>query len=146
LFADNVDDDGKVDLTRWSYNQGTPIGAGVLWRQLTGDQAPLDVARETALAALGHFLDRDRLWLQPPAFNAIFLRNLLFLDEVAGFPDAPVVVDAYLDRAWEHARDPDTGWFDGGAIGRYDRGGTLDQAALVQLFARRARVTRATIG
>jgi len=139
LFGDNVNDDGAVDQTRWSYNQGTPIGAEVLWRRLTGDQAPLDLARETAMAAIAHFVAEDRLWRQAPAFNAIFLRNLLLLDEVAGFPDAPVLVDAYLDRAWEHARDPDTGWFDGGAIGRYERGGSLDQAALVQLFARRAR-------
>jgi hypothetical protein len=139
LFADNIDDDGNVEQTRWSYNQGTPIGACVQWHQLTGDQAPLDIARETASAAVAFYVAENRLWIQPPAFNAIFLRNLLLLDSVVPFPDGPALVEAYLDRAWSDARDPDTGWFTGGGIGRYERGGSLDQAALVQLFARRAQ-------
>jgi predicted alpha-1,6-mannanase (GH76 family) len=138
LFADSMTDDGAVDPTLWSYNQGTPIGAGVLWHQLTADPAPLDAARETASAAITHFTGDDRLWQQPPAFNAIFLRNLLLLDEVARFPDSMAMLDAYLDRAWRDARDPATGWFTGGGIGQYERGGSIDQAAFVQLYARAA--------
>jgi hypothetical protein len=139
LFADNITDDGAVEPTIWSYNQGTPVGAGVLWHQLTGDRAPLDMARETASAAIAHFTEDDRLWQQPPAFNAIFLHNLLLLDEVARFPDAVELLDAYLDRAWRDARDPATGWFTGGGVGRYDGGGSIDQAAFVQMYARAAR-------
>ena len=97
------------------------------------------MARETASAAIAYFTGDDRLWQQPPAFNAIFLRNLLLFDEVARFPDAVVLLDAYLDRAWRDARDPATGWLTNGGIGRYDRGGSIDQAAFVQLYARAAR-------
>jgi hypothetical protein len=139
LFADNLSDDGTVDATIWSYNQGTPIGAYALWHLLTGDSAPLDMGRETASAALAYFAQDDRLWRQPPAFNAVFLRNLLLLDEVAGVPDAAALLDCYLDRAWREARDPASGWFTGGGIGRYDRGGSIDQAGFVQLYARAAR-------
>ncbi len=139
LFADHVEDEGAVDPAIWSYNQGTPVGAYVLWHQLTGDGEYLDLARETAAAAIAYFAHEDRLWQQPPAFNAVFLRNLLLLDGAEGFPAAVDLLDAYLDRAWRDARDPASGWFSGGGIGRYDRGGSIDQAAFVQLYARAAR-------
>jgi Glycosyl hydrolase family 76 len=139
LYADNIGDNGVVETTVWSYNQGTPVGAGVLWHRLTAEQAPLDMARETASAAIAYFTQSDRLWQQPPVFNAVFLRNLLLLDEVTSFPEAVVMLDAYLDRAWQEARNPATGWFTDGGIGSYDRGGSIDQAAFVQLYARAAR-------
>ena len=139
LFADHIRDDGTVEPTIWSYNQGTPVGAYVLWHRLTGEHASLELALETASAAAAYFTQEDRLWQQPPAFNAVFLRNLLLLDETAPFPEATGLLDAYLDRAWRDARDSSTGWFTGGGIGRYDRGGSIDQAAFVQLYARAAR-------
>lgn len=134
LYADHVGADGTVEPTLWSYNQGTPVGAGALWHRLTGDGAALVDARETADAALAHF-SGDRLWSQAPAFNAIFFRNLLLLDALTGYPPAEPALAAYLDRVWEEARDPVTGWFTRGGIGRYERGGSLDQAGLVQLYA-----------
>ncbi len=139
LYADNIGDDGAVEPTIWSYNQGTPVGAGVLWHRLTGDPEPLRLARETASAAVSYFTLEDRLWLQPPVFNAVFFRNLLLLDEAAGFSDAVALLGSYLERAWSDARDPDTGWFTRGGIGSYGRGGTIDQAGFAQLYARAAR-------
>jgi hypothetical protein len=135
LYADHLRADGTVEPTVWSYNQGTPVGAGALWARLRGDDGPLVAARETADAALAHFGAEDRLWAQPPAFNAIFFRNLLLLDGLAGYPPVQAVLDDYLDRVWSEARHPGTGWFTEGGIGRYERGGSLDQAGLVQLYA-----------
>jgi hypothetical protein len=135
LYADHIHDDGTVDATLWSYNEGTPVGAAALWFRLAGEPAAVDAARATADAALAHFGEDDRLWTQPPAFNAIFFRNLLLFDALAGYPPAfPALVD-YLDRVWIHARHPATGWFTEGGIGRYGNGGTIDQAGLAQLFA-----------
>ncbi len=137
LYADHVDGAGRVEPTVWSYNQGTPLGADVLWARATGQDEALASAQETAFAALTHFAG-DRLWSQPPAFNAIFFRNLLALH--AARPD-PVLVDAldgYLERVWAEGRDPRTGLFTAGGIGSYDRRPTIDQAALVQLYALRA--------
>jgi hypothetical protein len=135
LYADHVDDEGNVEPTVWSYNQGTPVGAAALWFRLTGDGAAVDAARTTADAALAHFGVEDRLWTHPPAFNAIFFRNLLLFDALAGYPPAVPALAGYLDRVWSQARHPATGWFTEGGIGRYEKGGTLDQAGLTQLFA-----------
>lgn len=137
LYVDHVEPDGRVDPTLWSYNQGTPVGAAVLWWRLTGAEEHLDRALVTAEAALAHFGAEDRLWAQPPVFVAVMLRNLLALDAVRPVTGLTEAVDGYLDRVWETARGPD-GRVDGGGIGRYDDGGVIDHAGLVQLLALRA--------
>jgi hypothetical protein len=135
LYADHVGDDGSVELTVWSYNQGTPVGAAALRAQLSGDDRGVAAARRTADAALAHFAAGDRLWRQPPVFNAVFFRNLLLFDALAGYPGVEPALADYLDRCWAEARHPVTGWFTGGGIGRYERGGSIDQAGLVQLYS-----------
>lgn len=136
LYADHVNvDTGAVNGRIFSYNQGTPVGAHLLWHQLTGDQTHLEKARETARAALEHFGD-DGLWREAPAFNAVFFRNLMQLDD----PQVEEALDRYLDRAWSHALDPETGLFNRPehGMGSYEGEGdvsTIDQAALVQLLA-----------
>ncbi|MFN8038217.1 MAG: glycoside hydrolase family 76 protein [Acidimicrobiales bacterium] len=134
LYLDNVDARGRVDPAVWSYNQGTPVGALVQLHLVSGATEPLDQAVATADAALAHYGTDDRLWSQPPAFNAIFFRNLVQLDAVVGRPAVWSAIDQYLDRAWRTARDPGTGLLVGGGIGRYEQSG-IDQAALVQLYA-----------
>ena len=138
LMWDHVEPDGSIERTLWSYNQGAAVGADVLWWRITGDEWRLDRARATTAAALDHYGDDDRLWGQPPAFNAVFLRNLLALHAVDPQPRLVAELDRYLERVWVEARDPATGRFTGGGIGRYDDGGTLDHAGLVQLFALQA--------
>ncbi|MBI2703802.1 MAG: hypothetical protein HYX32_00715 [Actinobacteria bacterium] len=138
LYWDNIRTTGEVEPTHWSYNQGTPIGADVLWYELDGDVGRLDHAGVTARAALDFYGHDDGLWRQPAAFNGIFFRDLLALHNRR--PDDRIVdaLDSYLERAWTTARDPRTGMLLGGSIGRYDGGGTIDHAALVQLLALRA--------
>jgi hypothetical protein len=46
--------------------------------------------------------------------------------------------DPYLERLSTQARDPDTGWFTRGGVGSYDGRPTIDQAAVVQMFAMRS--------
>jgi len=137
LFADHVERDGRVDATVWTYNQGTPVGADVLWWRATEERSYLDRARATAIAALDAF-SADGLWGQPAAFNGVFGRNVLALGAVEPMPGLLDVLDGYLDRAWTEARDERTGLLLGGGIGLYDGGGTIDHAALVQLYALRA--------
>ncbi|MGE0487736.1 MAG: glycoside hydrolase family 76 protein [Vulcanimicrobiota bacterium] len=138
LYADNVNlESGRVDPTVWSYNQGTPVGAHLLWYRLTGDPSHLEKAQQTARAALHHFSD-DVLWRQPPAFNAVFFRNLLQLED----PAAEQALDGYLERAWSQALEPSSGLFNrsGNGLGSYEGHGqlsTIDQAGLVQLYALR---------
>jgi hypothetical protein len=135
LYRDNVGPDGAVEPTVWSYNQGTPIGVGVLLGRVTGDDGWIERATQTALSAAAHFGRDDGWWRQPPVFNAIFFRNLLALLAVAPSPELLGVVDDYLERVWTHARHHRTGLFVGGGIGSYDGNPTIDQAGLTQVFA-----------
>jgi hypothetical protein len=141
MYWDNVDGTGRVDPTFWSYNQGTPVGLDVLRSRRASDADPsaMDDASRTAAAALAHFGADDRLWHQPPVFNAVFFRNLLPLALAGRLPTWGDQLDAYLDRAWTTARQRRTGFLVDGGIGRYEGGGTIDHAGLVQLLALRAR-------
>jgi hypothetical protein len=138
LYADLIKlRTGELDPTVYSYNQGTPVGAHRLWYEITGDTGHLEKARETASAALRHF-GQDGLWQQSPAFNAVFFRNLMTLQD----PAAEAALDAYLEQAWSQALDPETGLFQkpGHGMGSYEghaQLSTIDQAGLVQLYALR---------
>lgn len=139
LFYDNLGDDGGLDKTIWSYNQGVMIGASVQFYQVSGDRAYLERSRKTALAAMAYFASDDRLWRQPPAFNAVFFRNLLKLEE--HYPDigARKMLTAYLERARSQAYNSETGLYGGGGMGKYTskeaQPESIDQAAFVQMHA-----------
>ncbi len=135
LFWDKVRGDGTLDQALWSYNQGSMVGVNVLLhRRGDGSQADYLVRAETiAGKALRHFARRG-YEAQPPAFNAIFFRNLLLLH--AATADAALrsqilgAMRGYADRAWTERRD---------RLDRFHfskRGVTLlDQSAMVQLLA-----------
>jgi DUF1680 family protein len=136
LYADNIDGNGKVSEAIYSYNQGTPIGADVLFFRTTGDRSYLDRATQTANAALDELGQDDRLWKQSPAFNAIFFRNLMALDQVAPNPRYRQALEAYTNRLWTDARDPKTGLFTQGGVGAYgEPGNALDTGGIAQLYA-----------
>jgi hypothetical protein len=138
LYWDHLNDDGHLDKAVYAYNQGTPVGADLLFYRVTKDPLFLDHATRTAQAALDYFGAEDRLWKSPPCFNAIMLRNFLALDTVAPNPRYRQVTADYLARVWREARDPKTGLFGQGGIATYGPAGTtklLDQGALVQLYA-----------
>ena len=134
LVADNIDRQGQLDPSIYSYNQGLAIGLDVLLHR-AGEPDALGRARALAESTLGHFTDDDRLWRHPPAFNAVLLRTLLLLHSVDGDGRWPAAVDDYLDRAWVEARTNATGLFTAGGIGSYGPEQLLDQAAFVQLAA-----------
>lgn len=139
LYWDNLGDDGSLSKDVYSYNQGTPIGADVLFYRVTRDPKYLERAKQTADAALKHFGEGDRLWKQAPCFNAIFFRNLMALDQVAPDPRYRQALESYTNRLWTEARDPKTGLFDQGGVGSYEKGANyLDQSGIAQLFALQA--------
>lgn len=127
LYVDQVAPDGTVTPTIWSYNQGSMIGAGVLLARVTGESTHLDEAAETAAT----FVDRygvPELVEQDPAFNAIFFRNVLVLDQER--PDARYLALAgdYAQTMWT-SRRLGNGLFDG-------RGSPLNNtAAMLQIYA-----------
>ncbi len=159
LVRDNVMSDNETagwSEAVFSYNEGWTIGADIEWFKLTGEQRYLDRARHTADRTLEYFekVDKDGLWKQPASFNANFFENLLALDQIDPAKsgetrpyDYEQVFSDYLDRAWNDARDPKTGYFNRNGFGMYgiteaDRAAgamtSIDQAAMVQMYALRA--------
>ena len=97
-----------------------------------GGSEHLALAEAIAHKALRHFAGRYEL--QPPAFNAIFFRNLLLLCDATG--DAALrgaILDAmrgYADWAWGDRRDRrDCFQFASGGVT------LLGQSAIVQVLA-----------
>ena len=135
LFWDKLRSDNTVDDTLWSYNQGSMVGANVLLARRGGEAGAGYLARAEAIArkALRHFAGGG-LERQPPAFNAIFFRNLLLLYDAT--PDAELRAEivgamrAYTDWAWCDRRDRrDRFHLSGRSVT------LLDQSAMVQLLA-----------
>jgi hypothetical protein len=128
LYVDQIAPDGTRNGAIWSYNQGTMIGAGVLLHRLTEDERYLAHATATAAAALGRF-SIGVLVNQDAAFNAVFFRNLLLLDEVVGDPAYRRLAQAYGDEMWSTRREARTGLFRGAGSPLYD------SAPLVEIYA-----------
>jgi hypothetical protein len=132
MYWDHISLTGNVETTFWSYNQGVPVGAGVLLHQITGDRAQLARAERVAEASIAHFVTGGRLFAQPPYFNAIYFKNLLLLESLIGGHTYRDAMARYADEVWEQHRDANTGLF------RFDSGTeteALQQAAMVQIYA-----------
>ena len=86
LYWDHVGDDGRIDPTKWSYNQGNVIGAELAHHRLEAEvrpdfpvvaSAPLARAEAVAVAALDHYDTAPDGWSgQGLPFNAVFVRTL----------------------------------------------------------------------
>jgi len=134
LYGDHVDLAGVVDPGQLSYNQGTMIGAAVLLYRITGEPAYLDRARSIADTSLEVF---GPDFSQPPAYNAVFFRNLLRLSAETGDDRYRAAMQTYADQVWDTLRDPTTGLFNF-AYGRNrsaEPHRLLDQGAMLQIYA-----------
>ncbi|HEX4109523.1 MAG TPA: glycoside hydrolase family 76 protein [Solirubrobacteraceae bacterium] len=147
LYSDHINGQGQIDSTEWTYNQGSMIGAGAMLYQATKDPTYLAQAQATAQAAMTYFTGAT-LDTQPVVFNAIYLRNLLFLGtelpatagDSGGNPSPTTTgpdvyapyAQAYANDMWTNVRDPANGLFDA-----EPGGGTqlLDSAGMVQVYA-----------
>ncbi len=133
LFWDKVRGDGTIDRALWSYNQGSMIGAHVLAHRRHGARSEhLARAEAIAVRALSHY--EDRYLEHPPAFNAIFFRNLFGLHAVTADRGLRAHIRdqarVYAERLWSERRDSEDLFpFRGRAAT------LLDQSAAVQLFA-----------
>jgi Glycosyl hydrolase family 76 len=134
LYGDHVDLAGQVDPGQLTYNQGTMIGAGVLLYRITGDPAYRARAAATADTSLDVF---GPDFSQPPAYNAVFFRNLLLLEAETGDSRYRAAMQTYADQVWDALRDPTTGMFNF-AYGRnrsIEPHRLVDQAAMLQIYA-----------
>lgn len=116
LFWDNIQPDGTVDQSEWSYNQGSVMEAYRLLYLATGNPADLTRAESVADMTLAAFSSR---WpREPPEFAAIFFRRLLSLAAIDGRTNYVAAAKAYADQ-----------------LSKRRRHSLLEQAALVQLYA-----------
>ncbi|WP_031513192.1 glycoside hydrolase family 76 protein [Streptomyces sp. NRRL F-5123] len=146
LYVNDRGDDGSTDPTLWSYNSGSMIGAAVALYRGTGDAGYLDKAVEDAQGSLAYWTEATRLHDQPAIFNAFYFKDLLALDLVRPDPSYLRAATGYADSTYAANRDAATGLFrfqpSGG--GDYDATApaeTLEQSAMVQIFATLARAT-----
>jgi hypothetical protein len=130
LFADHLDLDGNRDWTVWSYNQGTMIGASVMLARATGQQLYLERAEQLANVAMSYYTPQ-RLLSEPPAFGAIFVHNLLALDQLDPDPGLRAKLQGYADALWSKV-DPGTGLLH---VSLSRRPRLIEQAALVRMLA-----------
>ncbi|MBL1119868.1 AGE family epimerase/isomerase [Streptomyces sp. 110] len=147
LYVNDRADDGSTDPTLWSYNSGSMIGAAVALYRGTGNTDYLNKAVEDARASLAYWTQDSRLHDQPAIFNAFYFKALLALDAVRPDPAYLRAITTYADSAYATNRDAATGLFrfqpSGG--GDYDPAApaeTLEQSAMVQIFATLARATQ----
>ncbi len=112
LFADRIDQNGTVHPEKWSYNQGTMIGAGVLLHDATGEQRYLDDALRTANASLAWLGQPGVIDGQGPPFFSIYLRNLLLLPGFGLESDELALARSYADRWWDGPGHRDDGLFE----------------------------------
>jgi hypothetical protein len=130
LYADHINDNGTIQRTLWSYNQGSMMGAGVLLYQATHDGAYLYQARQTAKAALAYY-PYTRLSNENPFFVAVYFRNLMYLDSITHDPPGNLPAREYVYYAWLRHRLGDNLF----AYGSPPTAELLWQAAIVQIYA-----------
>jgi hypothetical protein len=131
LYKDHIDRRDRIDPTKWTYNQGTMIGAGVMLYKATGDRSYLEQAKFTAQAALRVYA-LARLARHPVFFNAIYIRNLLLLGSASRDPRYRRYAARFAAHEWNHVRNRHTGLFMADPLGERQ---LLDQAAMVQVYA-----------
>jgi hypothetical protein len=132
LYWDKLRGDGTIDRALWSYNQGSMAGANVLLHRRAGTAQTQYLTRAEAIARKALARYRDGYEKQPPAFNAIFFRNLLLVhaatDDVALGAGILEAMRGYTDWLWSNRRERSRRFRLAGAS-------LLDQSAIVQLLA-----------
>jgi rhamnogalacturonyl hydrolase YesR len=99
LYWDHIDLEGNINKTIWSYNQGTMLGASVLFYKVTKDQSYL-IKASRKHRERGVLWEFSRLYSQPIVFNSIFFENLLLLDSVKHDPKYLKYMQTYADEIW----------------------------------------------
>ncbi|MGW0350727.1 glycoside hydrolase family 76 protein [Streptomyces anthocyanicus] len=147
LYVNDRGDDGSTNETLWTYNSGAMIGTATALYRGTGDARYLEKAVADARGSLAYWTGGTRLHDQPAVFNAFYFKDLLDLDAVR--PDSAYLsaMSAYADNTYRSNRDASSGLFrfqpsNGGDYDPAAPAATLNQSAMVQIFATLADATR----
>jgi len=140
LYQNSRHDDGTVDPTLWTYNSGAMIATATILYRATDDPTWLTKATDDARGSLAYWAADGRLQQQPAIFDSFYFKDLMLLDSVQHDPAYRAAVEDYATATWRDNRDPATGLFHFQPSGGGDYlptrpAATLDQAAMVQIFA-----------
>lgn len=136
VYYDNVQlPFGKIDKRFYTYNAGTMLQASVVLYQLKKDRKYLQLANRIAASAYRVFFKNGR-WPDHYWFNAVLLRGYEALLKYNGDRR---YIQAFIrdgEAIWQKEKD--------GAhlIGRHKKKNLLDQAAMMEIYARLARLTK----
>jgi uncharacterized protein YyaL (SSP411 family) len=135
LYYDNIKIPSlKIDSAIYTYNTGTMLQSNVLLYQIKKEKKYLKEAQRIAAAAKQHFYTNHKLpgnyW-----FNAVLLRGEIALYEVDKNKNHIQFFIDDANRVWNEETD------DEGLVGkRGKRKSLIDQAAMIEIYARLAKV------
>ncbi|MCC8197507.1 MAG: glycoside hydrolase family 76 protein [Tannerellaceae bacterium] len=148
-YWDNIHLTGETDQTKYTYNSGQMIQAGVLLYQATQDSVYLEDAQRTAAGSYTYFTKEyaglnspeNKFYPASPWFNVILSRGLIALYETDHNPVYIETMAANARYAWQYTRD------ENGLLG-HDWTGLenkkhkwlLDNACMVELFSEISRL------
>ena len=123
----------KIDSAKYTYNTGTMLQSNVLFYQITKEKKYLDEAYFIADAAEKFFYKNGKLpgnyW-----FNVVLLRGYEELYKVDKNKDRFRFFVDDAERIWNEERDQ------AGLLGRKDKKGLIDQAAMMEMYVRLERL------
>ena len=139
--------DGVINTTKWTYNSGAMIAAGLRLYKATGDISYLNQAKATADGAYNYFVkSRNGLALCYPTNDPWFTIQLVkaFIELEPEYPACRTYIDVFitnLEYAWEHGR-MDNGLFHEDWTGKNVNPGR-DKSLLMQAAALESLATAA---
>lgn len=143
VYWDNINLEGQIGYAKYTYNSGQMIQAGVLLYQITGKEAYLQDAQQTAKGAYEYFCRLQqtpkgemRFYPDSPWFNVILFRGLKALYQIDHNPTYIKAMIDNADFAWRWTRDSN-GLFSNDWSGNKSNQfkSLLENACMVELFA-----------
>ena len=125
----------KIDSAKYTYNTGTMLQSNVLLYEITKEKKYLDEANKIAGAARDFFYVNNKLpgnyW-----FNVVLLRGY---EELYKVNKDKRIFSFFVDdaeRIWKEERDENN------LMGRKPEKSLIDQGAMLEMYARLARLTK----
>lgn len=103
--------DGNINRTKWTYNSGAMIAAGVRLYKATGEKSYLDQAQATALGSYNYFVrSRNGLVLAYPTNDPWFTIQLIkaYIELEPYYTNCKGYIETFIsfaDYAWKNGRN-----------------------------------------
>ena len=112
LFWDNINLEGRIEKTQWTYNTALMLRANLGLYRFTGDRAYLDEAKRQARASEEKLVNpRTGAFRDEALFSHLLVEAFLDLYETTGEKYLLDRARANADFAWKHVRDNSDGGF-----------------------------------